>query len=197
VEIFTSQAATPVSMTPVANLPLVSTTMKAVSINKHRCQIFPPESLVSLILVAMSKIPANCHWYQWHLLQINIRLFTLKWPSRKFFFICWSFYPKVSLQKNWNFSDWRLFPVATGEFPGGAPWAAKISKNLWKNLKGPNGSRAWGKMIDEKNLKSKILWYCPFLTYKKSEITYEAQTINPAWIISNKVMLWSNTLWVI
>ncbi len=58
-EIFTSQAATPVSMTPVANLPLVSTTMTAVSINKHRCQIFSPESLVSLILVAMSKIPAK------------------------------------------------------------------------------------------------------------------------------------------
>jgi hypothetical protein len=40
-------------------LPLVSTTLTAVSINKHRCQIFPPESLVSLILVAMSKIPAK------------------------------------------------------------------------------------------------------------------------------------------
>jgi hypothetical protein len=42
-----------------------------------------------------------------------------------------------------------------------SPW---IFEKIWN---GPFGiPRAWGKLIHEKNLKSKILWHCPFKAYE-------------------------------
>ena len=47
---------------------------------------------------------------------------------------------------------------------GGQPWAANIFENFLKKfetaLKVYSG--AWGKLIHEKNQKSKISWHCPF-----------------------------------
>ncbi len=48
----------------------------------------------------------------------------------KYFSICQLYYPKVSKQNNYNFSDWRFFPFATGvNDTEVAPEAANISKN--------------------------------------------------------------------
>ncbi len=55
----------------------------------------------------------------------------------------------------------------------GKHWLANISTNFQKHLKRP---RAWGTLIPEKNLKSKILWKIPFklclvlFTHKRSSM---------------------------
>ncbi len=63
-----------------------------------------------------------------------------------------------------NFYDWRFFAFATSvNDTGGKPWAADISAILEKIWNGPNGIlRGLGKLIHEKNQKSKISWHCPF-----------------------------------
>ncbi len=54
-----------------------------------------------------------------------------------------------------------FFPFATHvNDTGGAPGVANISKKYQTALMGYPG--AWGKLIHEKNLKSKISWHCPF-----------------------------------
>ena len=73
----------------------------------------------------------------------------------------------MSKQNYYNFSAWRFFPVATGVVDtGGKPWAANISTNFRKKFETTLMvySRAWGKLIHEKNQKSKISWHCPFNT---------------------------------
>ncbi len=70
----------------------------------------------------------------------------------------------MSKQNNLNFSDWRFFPFATCvNDTGGAPRAANISANFGKIQNGPNKIlRGLGETDSWKNLKSKILWHCPF-----------------------------------
>jgi hypothetical protein len=56
----------------------------------------------------------------------------------------------------------KIFPFGVNN-TGGTPWAANISLNFLKIWNGPNGIlRGFGKLINETNLKSKILWHCPF-----------------------------------
>ncbi len=205
-EIFTSQAATPVSTTPVANChwcqqhwrQCQSTNTDVKFFHRNRwclwywwqCQRYQQKILspVSMSLVA------NCHWYQWHRLQINIRLLTLKWPSRKIFFYMLTLLPEGVPTKELKLFWLKTFSSCHWWVPRWCTLSCKNLQEFMKKFEGPNGSRAWGETDRWKNLKSKILWYCLFLTYKKSEITYGAQTINPAWIISNKIMLCYNTM---
>ncbi len=58
----------------------------------------------------------------------------------------------------------KIFPFVTGVYDtNGAPWAANISANFWKIWNGfigiLNGS---GETESQKNLRTKILWHCPF-----------------------------------
>ncbi len=58
-----------------------------------------------------------------------------------------------------------FFPNAIGVTDsGGAPLAANISTNFRKKFETAlvGYSEASGKLIHEKNLKSKISWHCPF-----------------------------------
>jgi hypothetical protein len=98
-----------------------------------------------------------CHWYQHHQRKIlppvllvllipvanngnNIRLMT---PSSEFegknlFTYMLTLLPKSVQKNNWNFSHWKYFPFATGvNNTGGAPWAANISCEFFKNFKHP------------------------------------------------------------
>ncbi len=64
-----------------------------------------------------------------------------------------------------NFSDWKFFPCATSVNDiGSAPWAVNFFENfLKKNQNSSNGIlRGLGETDSWKNLKSKILWHCPF-----------------------------------
>jgi hypothetical protein len=62
-------------------------------------------------------------------------------------------YPMEPKQNNYNFSDGRLFPYATGlNDTGGAPSVVNISKNVRKKFETAlmRYSDAWGKRIHEK-----------------------------------------------
>ncbi len=185
-EIFASQGAPPVSTTPVANLPPVSTTLAAklppVSMTPeancqryqgHRRQILPPVSLVLLEPVAnlppVSTIPAanlppvsttpvanngtisGCRYLKVNL-KAKIYIYVISTIQRCpnkiiIIFLITDFLhlPPVSLT-----------PVVNLEL--------RIYQRIFEKIR--NGlmvySVAWGKLIHEKNQKSKISWHCPF-----------------------------------
>ncbi len=137
-------------MKPVANLPSVSTTTVA-----------------------------NCHGYQWHRRGNCCRCQRHWWQIMGTISDCWHLKVNMKEKKviyvnstsqrcpknNENFSDWRFFPFATGvNHTVGAPWAENISANFLNKFETALmvyfGAR--GKLIHEKNLKSKISWRCNF-----------------------------------
>ncbi len=78
-------------------------------------------------------------------------------------------YPKVSKRNNANFSDWRLFPFATGVCHRcqrhrwcslSCEYLREFSKKIEMAVMAYSG--AWGKLIHEKNQKSKISRHYPF-----------------------------------
>ncbi len=77
---------------------------------------------------------------------------TLKWTwKQKFIYM----FQKVSQQNYYNFSDWRFFFICRHQ------WWTLSSEYLRKFLKKFEMALT-GKLIHEKNQKSKISWYCFF-----------------------------------
>jgi hypothetical protein len=79
----------------------------------------------------------------------------------------------VSKQNIKKCCELRFFPFATSvSDTGGAP------PRIFENMRnGPIGIlRAWGKLIHEKNQKSKFSWHCPFKGTVEANASYQEDT---------------------
>jgi hypothetical protein len=112
---------------------------------------------------------ANCHRYQRHRRQICHRCNWHRWQimgtisgcrhlkvnlKAKIFIYVFSTTQRWPNKIFKNFSDWRFFPFATGEY------LREFSKKIEMVLMEYSGAE--GKLIHEKNQKQKVSWHCPF-----------------------------------
>ncbi len=105
----------------------------------------------------------ECCWYRWQIMGKISDYWHLKVNFKEKNYL-YFYSPTQRCPK-------KSFPFAAGvKDTGGAPWAANISANFRKfETALMVNSRALGKLIHDKNLKSKISWHCPF----KSIVIYE------------------------
>ncbi len=142
-----------VLLTPVANLPLVSTTPVA---NCHRYQRH------------WRQIRHRCRWHRWQIMGTISGCRHLKVNLKAEIYRYVNLLPKGSQTKLLKVFWLKIFSICH-----------RCRRHRWCTLSRENlcefskkfeiavkvYSDAWGKLIHEKNQKSKVSWHCPFKQY--------------------------------
>ncbi len=74
------------------------------------------------------KVHHRCQRHRWQICQ----------------YICFLYYPKVTKQNYYNFSDWRFFPFATGVVDTGANLELGISPRIFEKIRNGLNGILWG-----------------------------------------------------
>ncbi len=175
-------------MTPVANCRRYQRHQRQIChrYQRHQRQILPPVPLVLLTQVAnlplVSTIPAanlppvsttpaaNCHRFQRHRWQIcrrcrwhRSRHLKVNLKAKIYIYVnsttqrCPNKIIKIFLLEDF----FHLPPVSLTPVVHLEP---RISPRIFEKIRNGRAGHAWGKLIHEKNQKSKISWHCPFNT---------------------------------
>ncbi len=140
----------PVSTTPAANLPPVSTTPVAIC---HRYQLH------------RRQICHRCQWHRWQIMGTISGCWDLKVNLKAKCIYRLTILPKGVQTKKFKLLWLKVFCICH-----------RCQRHRWQTLSCEYlrkfskkfettpmiYSGAWGKLIREKNQKSKILWHCPF-----------------------------------
>jgi hypothetical protein len=101
-----------------------------------------------------------CCWFRWQIMKTisDCRHLKVNLKAK-----CYLYYPKVPKQNYLNFSAWRFFSICHRWCTLSREYLRQLSKKI--EMAVMVYSDAWGKLIHEKNQKSKISRHCPFKIY--------------------------------